>query len=58
VSYKQAMKHWRNPRKHKMTAARRRGNELVFGKMTTDMTKQERELHENGKRKSGRPEGG
>lgn len=31
MSYAKAMKHWRNPRKHKMTATRKRGNQLVFG---------------------------
>lgn len=35
MSYAKAMKHWRNPRKHKMTVARRRGNWLIFGKPIT-----------------------
>jgi hypothetical protein len=35
MSYAKAMKHWRNPRKHKTTATRIRGNNLVFGKPTT-----------------------
>lgn len=32
MSYTKAMKHYRNPRKWKMTASRLRGNALVSGK--------------------------
>ena len=35
MSYKKAMKHWKNPRKYKMTKTRIRGNWLIFGKPTT-----------------------
>lgn len=35
MSYAKAMKHWRSPRKHKLTATRIRGNQLVFGVPTT-----------------------
>jgi hypothetical protein len=31
MSYAKAMKHWNNPRKHKLTAARIRGNLNVYG---------------------------
>jgi hypothetical protein len=31
MSYAKAMKHDRNPRKWKMTRARKRGNQLIFG---------------------------
>lgn len=33
MSYAKAMKHFRNPRKFKITATRKRGNALVFGRM-------------------------
>lgn len=45
MSYKKAMKHSRNPRKWKMTASRKRGNWLIFGKPTTDMTEKELKEH-------------
>jgi cytochrome c len=35
MSYAKAMRHWRNPKKHKLTATRLRGNGLVFGTLTT-----------------------
>ena len=44
MSYEKAMKHWRNPRKHKLTPTRKRGNQLVFGGPAYDAVASEKEV--------------